>query len=45
MRYGSGTAARNGMVRLRGHVTADFSARLTVWQRETLNAKFEFNLS
>jgi hypothetical protein len=44
MRYGRGTAARNGMVRLPGHVTADFSTGLSVWQRENLTAKFEFNL-
>jgi len=44
MRYGSGTAARNGMLRLAGHVTADFSAGVTIWQRENLTARFEFNL-
>jgi hypothetical protein len=32
------------MERLPGHVTADFSTGLSVWQREKLNAKLEFNL-
>jgi hypothetical protein len=45
VRYGSGTAAQDGKVRLPSHSTADFSAGLNIWRRENASARLEFNLS
>jgi hypothetical protein len=45
VRYGSGTAAQDGKVRLPSHSTADFSAGLNVWRRENASARLEFNLA
>jgi len=45
IRYGSGTAAGNGLVRLPTHTTADFTTGLTVWQSEAAGVRLEFNLA
>ncbi len=45
IRYGSGTAAGNGLVRLPTHTRADFTTGFTVWQREAAGLRFEFNLA
>ncbi len=43
LRYGSGTAAQNGALRLPQHLTADFSAEITLWNREPSRLGLEFN--
>jgi outer membrane receptor protein involved in Fe transport len=45
LRYGSGTAAFDGAVRLPGHTTADISAGLDLWRREAKRAVMQFNLT
>jgi len=45
LRYGSGTAAFDGAVRLPGHTTADITAGFDVWRREAKRAALEFNLT
>ena len=45
LRYGSGTAAFDGAVRLPGHATADIAAGLDLWRQEAKRAVLEFNLT
>ncbi len=45
IRYGSGTAARNGAMRLPSHATADLTSGLRVWRRENASVRLEFNLA
>jgi len=45
VRYGSGTAAQDGAVRLPSHVTADFTAGLELLRREPVAMRLEFNLA
>ena len=44
MMYGSGTAAKDGAVRLPQHATGDFSLGFDAWQREAQRVTLEFNL-
>lgn len=41
LRAGSGTAVANGASRVAGHVTADLSAGIDLWQRESQRVAFE----
>lgn len=45
IRYGSGTATRDGEERLPGHTTADFGASLSILQRERASVRLEFTLA
>jgi hypothetical protein len=45
VRYGSGTAAENGRIRLRSHATADLTASLNLWRQENSGVRLEFNLA
>ncbi len=45
VRFGSGTAAENGAIRLPTHTTADFTTGVDVWRHEHETARFEFNLA
>jgi outer membrane receptor protein involved in Fe transport len=45
LRYGSGTAAEDGAVRLLDHQTTNLTAGFTLWQKEAHRAVFEFDLA
>ncbi|MBV9609482.1 MAG: TonB-dependent receptor, partial [Acidobacteria bacterium] len=45
VRFGSGTAAQNGAVRLPTHTTADFTTGLDLWRQEKAGLRLEFNLA
>ncbi len=45
VRYGSGTAARDGTLRLPSHTTADFNTGLRLSRREALSVRIEFSLA
>jgi outer membrane receptor protein involved in Fe transport len=45
IRYGSGTAAKDGEERLPGHTTADFGVGLSVLEREHTSVRLEFALA
>jgi hypothetical protein len=45
IRYGSGTSAFDGAVRLPTHTTADLNTGIDLWWREASGVRFEFNLS
>lgn len=45
LRYGSGTAVQNGASRVPGHLTADLSAGLDMWKRESKRVLMEWTLT
>jgi outer membrane receptor for ferrienterochelin and colicins len=45
LRYGSGTVAMDGAVRLPSHLTADFSTGIALWKGEGRGLDLEFNVT
>ena len=45
LRYGSGTAAMDGAMRLPSHLTADFSTGLALWKEDIHGLDLEFNVT
>jgi hypothetical protein len=43
LKYGSGTPAEDGALRLPQHLTADLAAGLTIWSREPQSLALELN--